>query len=52
MFSPELMKFIIKYQGKEFLPEEKEINENKKDETLCGFHRLTKFATVPVTVER
>ena len=52
MLSPELMKFIIKYQSKEFLPEEKEFKENKKDETLQRFHNLTKFATVPVKVER
>ena len=52
MFSPELMKFIIKYQSKEFLPEEKELNSDKNDGIQFRFHHFTKFATVPVKAER
>ena len=52
MFSPELMRFLIKYQSKEFLPEQKAEKAEKNDETTYGFHRFTKYATVPVKVER
>ena len=52
MFSPELMKFLIKYQSKEFLPEEKDKKSEKNDEISYGFHRFTKYATVPIKVER
>lgn len=52
MFSPELMKFIIKYQSKEFLTEEKEFIPNKKDEPPFGLHLFTKFASIPIKVER
>ena len=52
MFSNELMRYLIKYQSKEFISEDKNSSEEKNDETLFGFHRFTKFATVPIKVER
>ena len=52
MFSNEFMRYLIKYQGEEFLNEEKNCHENKSDEITFGFHRFTQFAVVPIKVER
>ena len=49
MLSSELMKFIIMYQYKDFLPEKE---AEKNDETPYKFHRFTKFAVVPIKVKR
>ena len=52
MFSDELMRFLIKYQGKDFVNEEKDFTEEKNDGSFFKFHRFTQFAVAPVTVER
>ena len=52
MFSPELMSYLIKYQGKEYLPVENEFKKEKNDEFELGIHRFTKFASIPIKVER
>lgn len=44
MFSPELMRFILKYQDKEFLPKEK---STKKEPTNRVF-TMHKLATIPI----
>ena len=52
MFSPEFMSYLIKYQGKEYLPVENEFEKKKDDEFAYGIHRFTKFASIPIKVER
>ena len=52
MFSPEFMKYLIMYQSEEFLSNKKDLKDEKNDETYLKFHRFTKYATVPVRVER
>ena len=52
MFSPEFMSYLIKYQGKEYLPVENEFEKQKNDESEFEIHRFTKFATIPIKVER
>lgn len=47
MFSPELMKFIIKYQDKEFLPKE----DKKQDRTDRGSLVRGKFVTIPIKIK-
>ena len=51
MFSPEFMRYLIMYQGKEFVPEKINYIELKNDESFLEIHRFTKFATLPVKVE-
>lgn len=52
MFSPEFMRYLIMYQSKDFEPENVKYIELKNDESKLGIHRFTKYATVPVKVER
>ena len=52
MFSPEFMSYLIKYQSKEFLSEQKNYIDLKNGEFDFGIHRFTKFATVPIRVKR
>lgn len=52
MFSPELMKFLIKYQSEEYLPKEKNFENEKNDDNSFIYHRFTKYAVVPIKVER
>ena len=52
MFSPEFMSYLIKYQGKEYLPDKKNYIELKNSESKRGIHRFTKFAVVPITLKR
>ena len=52
MFSPEFLSFLIKYQSKEYIAEEKYYRFKKNSEPQFGIHRFTKFAIVPVKVER
>ena len=52
MFSPELMSYLIKYQSKEYIKEEQYYRFDKKSEPHIGIHRFTKFATLPIKVER
>ena len=52
MFSPEFMRYLIMYQGKEFEPKKVSYLEFKNDEPRFGIHRFTKFATLPIKVER
>ena len=49
MFSPEFMSYLIKYQSKEYLPEEKFEENEKNSEFDFKIHCFTKFATVPIT---
>jgi len=52
MFSPEFMRYLIMYQSKDFEPKKVNYLEFKNDESHLGIHRFTKFATVPIKVER
>ena len=52
MFSPEFMSYLIMYQSNEFESEKVKYIELKNDENTFGIHRFTKYATVPVKVER
>ena len=53
MFSPEFMRYLILYQYKDYEPENKvEYIELKNDKSPFEIHRFTKFATLPIKVER
>ena len=53
MFSPEFMRYLIMYQGKDFEPKNNtKYIEFKNDEPILGIHRFTKFVTLPIKVER
>ena len=52
MFSPEFMRYLIMYQGKDFSPKKTDYIEFKNDEFFLGIHCFTKFATLPIKVER
>ncbi len=52
MYSPEFMKYLIMYQNEEFMSKQNDYKNEKNDETYLKFHRLMKYATVPIKAER
>lgn len=49
MFSPELTKFIIKYQSNDFLPEKKEAKTIELKNNKLALY--SQFVTVPVEIK-